>query len=387
MKILIIGGGFGGCASAEMLSQIKGTEITIVEKSKFLGAGVRTYTYGGHPYTFGPRHFLTNKKETYIYLKKFLKLRNVNYHQFKSYVEADNQFYNYPINTSDIEEMPDKAKIKKELNNRMNKKISAKNLEEFWLKAIGPTLYGKIIDNYNKKMWLVNSNKKIDTFKWSPKGYTIKKGSKAAFDDHISCYPYAKDGYNKYFDNILKLKNVKVLFNSMAKNFNLKNRTAYINGKKRNFDILINTISPDEVFNFKYGKLAFIGRDFHKIVLPCKEVFPKDVFFLYYPNKENFTRLVEYKKFTQHKSKTTLIGMEIPSLNGRFYPVPIKSEQKKAKKYFEQFTKNTYSIGRAGSYRYEVDIDDCIYQSMLIKKDIENNKWSGPVMGEEFKIL
>jgi UDP-galactopyranose mutase len=387
MKILIIGGGFGGCASAEMLSQIKGTEITIVEKSKFLGAGVRTYTYGGHPYTFGPRHFLTNKKETYIYLKKFLKLRNVNYHQFKSYVEADNQFYNYPINTSDIEEMPDKAKIKKELNNRMNKKISAKNLEEFWLKAIGPTLYGKIIDNYNKKMWLVNSNKKIDTFKWSPKGYTIKKGSKAAFDDHISCYPYAKDGYNKYFDNILKLKNVKVLFNSTAKNFNLKNRTAYINGKKKNFDILINTISPDEVFNFKYGKLAFIGRDFHKIVLPCKEVFPKDVFFLYYPNKENFTRLVEYKKFTQHKSKTTLIGMEIPSLNGRFYPVPIKSEQKKAKKYFEQFKKNTYSIGRAGSYRYEVDIDDCIYQSMLIKKDIENNKWSGPVMGEEFKIL
>ena len=387
MKILIIGGGFGGCASAEMLSQIKGTEITIVEKSKFLGAGVRTYTYGGHPYTFGPRHFLTNKKETYIYLKKFLKLRNVNYHQFKSYVEADNQFYNYPINTSDIEEMPDKAKIKKELNNRMNKKISAKNLEEFWLKAIGPTLYGKIIDNYNKKMWLVNSNKKIDTFKWSPKGYTIKKGSKAAFDDHISCYPYAKDGYNKYFDNILKLKNVKVLFNSTAKNFNLKNRTAYINGKKKNFDILINTISPDEVFNFKYGKLAFIGRDFHKIVLPCKEVFPKDVFFLYYPNKENFTRLVEYKKFTQHKSKTTLIGMEIPSLNGRFYPVPIKSEQKKAKKYFEQFKKNTYSIGRAGSYRYEVDIDDCIYQSMLIKKDIENNKWSGTVMGEEFKIL
>ena len=384
---MIIGGGFGGSASAEMLSQIKGTEITIVEKSKFLGAGVRTYTYGGHPYTFGPRHFLTNKKETYIYLKKFLKLRNVNYHQFKSYVEADNQFYNYPINTSDIEEMPDKAKIKKELNNRMNKKISAKNLEEFWLKAIGPTLYGKIIDNYNKKMWLVNSNKKIDTFKWSPKGYTIKKGSKAAFDDHISCYPYAKDGYNKYFDNILKLKNVKVLFNSTAKNFNLKNRTAYINGKKKNFDILINTISPDEVFNFKYGKLAFIGRDFHKIVLPCKEVFPKDVFFLYYPNKENFTRLVEYKKFTQHKSKTTLIGMEIPSLNGRFYPVPIKSEQKKAKKYFEQFTKNTYSIGRAGSYRYEVDIDDCIYQSMLIKKDIENNKWSGPVMGEEFKIL
>ena len=386
MKILIIGGGFAGCSAAEMLSKIRGTKITLVEKSKFLGAGVRTFTYGGHPYTFGPRHFLTNKKETYLYLKKFLKLRNCNYHQFKSYVESDNQFYNYPINFSDIELMPDKAKIKKELKQRKNKKISAKNLEEFWLKSIGPTLYKKIIDNYNKKMWLVNSNKNLDTFNWSPKGYTIKKGSRAAFDDHISCYPVAKDGYNQYFDKILKIKNVKVLFRSIANKFNLKNKTAYINGKKNSFDIIINTIAPDEILNFKYGRLGFIGRDFHKIVLPLKEIFPKDVFFLYYPNKESFTRLVEYKKFTLHKSETTLIGMEIPSTNGRFYPVPIKSEQRKAKKYFNNFVEGTYSIGRAGSYRYEVDIDDCIYQSMLIKKDIENNNWNGPVVGKEFKI-
>ena len=35
--------------------------------------------------------------------------------------------------------MPDKTKIKKELKQRKIK-ISAKNLEEFWLKSIGPTL-------------------------------------------------------------------------------------------------------------------------------------------------------------------------------------------------------------------------------------------------------
>jgi UDP-galactopyranose mutase len=386
MKILILGGGFAGCSSAEMLSKIKGAKITLVERSGFLGAGVRTFYYGGHPYTFGPRHFLTKKKETYDYLKKFLKLRNCNYHQFKSYVEADNQFYNYPLNTNDIENMPDKTKVKKEIKKNNGKEIKANNLEEFWLKSVGPTLYDKIINNYNKKMWLVSSNKKLDTFNWSPKGYTIKKGSRAAFDDHISCYPYAEDGYNSYFDNILKIKNVKVRLKSILSKVNLKKKIAYLNNKKINFDYFINTISPDEIFNFKLGKLAFIGRDFHKIVFPVREVFPKNVFFLYYPNKESFTRLVEYKKFTRHKSKTTLVGMEIPSLNGRYYPVPIKSEQRKAKKYFDQFTEGTYSIGRAGSYRYEVDIDDCIYQSMLIKKDILQDQWNGPVMGEEFKI-
>ena len=81
-----------------------------------------------------------------------------------------------------------------------------------------------------------------------------------------------------------------------------------------------------------------------------------------------------------------MIGVEIPSKNGKYYPLPIKSEQKTAKKYFDDFKHNCFSIGRAGSYRYEVDIDDCIYQALEIKKIIENDNWNGPVVGEEFKI-
>jgi UDP-galactopyranose mutase len=386
MKIVIIGGGFAGCASAELLSSFKDLKITLIEKSSFLGAGVRTFFYGGHPYTYGPRHFLTQKIETYEYLKKFLDLRNCNYHQFKSYVETDNKFYNYPINTTDIDEMPDKKKIFNELK-KIKKNINPKNLEEFWIKSVGRTLFNKIIDKYNKKMWLVDSCNKIDTFKWSPKGYTIKKGKKAAFDNWISMYPSEKDGYNGFFDNILKKKNIKFYFNTSVTSLDTKKKTLYLNKKlKINFDILINTISPDEIFNKKFGELGFIGRDLHKIVLPTENVFPRNVFFLYYPNDEKFTRLVEYKKFTQHKSKTSLIGMEVPSMNGRFYPLPFKSEQKKAKKYFDQMPKNFYSIGRAGTYRYEVDIDDCIWQALQIKKQIETGKWDGPTIGEEFKI-
>tara|TARA_B100000989_G_scaffold191598_1_gene144359 strand:+ start:58391 stop:59545 length:1155 start_codon:yes stop_codon:yes gene_type:complete len=380
MKICIIGGGFAGCSSAEILSHIKGVKIKIFERSNILGAGVRTHFYGGHPYTFGPRHFLTTKVETYNYLKKFLKLRNCNYHQFKSYVASDNQFYNYPLNTKDLNKMPDKKKIYNEIKNTP-KKHNAKNLEEFWIRSVGKTLFSKIIKKYNEKMWMV-SCKNLDTFNWSPKGYTIKKGSKAAFDTHISCYPTHKDGYNRYFDLINKIKNVKVNFNQKIKKIDFKKRYIQSNGKKFNFDVLINTIAPDTLFDFKFGKLKFIGRDFHKIVFPVKEVFPQDVFFLYYPGDEKFTRLVEYKKFTRHKSKTTLVGMEVPSLNGRLYPLPISKEQKLAQKYFKLFPKNTFSIGRAGTYRYEIDIDDCIYQSLEIKKILEKDSWKSPIIGK-----
>lgn len=109
-KILIIGGGFAGCSSAEMLSKIPNTKITLIEKGNKLGAGVRTHFNGGHPFTFGPRHFLTTKIEAYNYLKKFLNLRNVNYHKFISYVRDDDNFYNYPLNFKDLEKMPDKKK-------------------------------------------------------------------------------------------------------------------------------------------------------------------------------------------------------------------------------------------------------------------------------------
>ena len=311
-------------------------------------------------------------------------MRNCNYHQFKSYVEQDDNFYNYPLNKKDIQVMPDRKKIYKQLKNK-KKIINANNLEEFWIKSVGKILYNKVIKNYNKKMWMVDDCKTLDTFNWSPKGFTIKSGNRAAFNDRISAYPIHKDGYNRFFDKIKKIKNVKIKMKTTLDKLNMQKKTYQIGGKKYKFDILINTIAPDTLFNYKYGKLKFIGRDLIKIVFPTKEVFPKDVFFLYYPNTEKFTRMVEYKKFTKHKSKNSLVGLEIPSKNGRYYPFPIKSEQKKARKYFSLFKHNCFSIGRAGTYRYEVDIDDCIEQSLKIKEIILKNSWDGPIVGERFK--
>ena len=376
-KVLIIGGGIAGCSSARILSKNKHLNITLVEKSKFLGAGVRTFYYGGHPYTFGPRHFLTHNKKIFNYLNSIVPMRKCSEHEFITYVERDNQFYNYPLNVLDIEKMPDKKKIKKEIKNRNLHKIkNSKNMEQYWINSIGKTLYSKTIEKYNKKMWLVDNNKKIDTFNWSPKGATLKKGPRAAWDKAISAYPIKRNGYNDFFDGVEKLK-IKLFLNSTIKVKNLKKKIFLINNKPKKFDIVISTISPDFFFNKKFGNLDFIGRDFHKIVFPTENVFPKNVYFLYYANDEKFTRLVEYKKFTKHKSKTSLIGIEFPSKNGKHYPVPIKKFIKRSHKYLKLFPEWFFSIGRAGSYRYEVDIDDSIEQALEIDKIIKNDNYEG----------
>ena len=75
-KVLIIGGGPAGCAAAHQISLLDKYEILIVEQSNRLGGGCKTMTFGGHPYTFGPRHFLTDKKYLYDFLNKFVPMRS-----------------------------------------------------------------------------------------------------------------------------------------------------------------------------------------------------------------------------------------------------------------------------------------------------------------------
>jgi UDP-galactopyranose mutase len=114
-------------------------------------------------------------------------------------------------------------------------------------------------------------------------------------------------------------------------------------------------------------------------------VFPEHVYFLYYANDEAFTRMVEYKKFTHHKSPTSLVGLEIPSFNGKHYPLPFISEQELARKYYELMPEHVYSTGRAGSYRYGLDIDDCIEQAMLMAQQIKEGGRDYPVPVKQWR--
>ncbi|TPQ40869.1 UDP-galactopyranose mutase [Bradyrhizobium guangdongense] len=373
---LVIGGGVAGCAASHQLMQLGGWNVTLVEAAPFLGAGLRTFHYGGHPYTFGPRHFLTQNRRVYDYMNAICPLRSCAEHQFVTYVERDNAFYNYPIHEDDIARMPDRDKIAAE-RQAATGVAAAKNLEEYWIGSVGRTLYEKFIDKYNKKMWLVDDNSEIDTFNWSPKGVTIKSGPRAAWDTAISAYPYAADGYNRYFD--IATVGVNVLLSTRIERYDIPNRTVWIKGEKKSYDLIVSTVSPDELFERCYGELRFIGRDFHKIVFPTEHVFPEHVYFLYYANDEPFTRLVEYKKFTHHKSPTSLVGMEIPSLNGKHYPLPFKADQELARKYLELMPDNVYSVGRAGSYRYGLDVDDCLEQAMVMATQIKEGGRDYPV--------
>lgn len=378
-KALIIGGGFAGCAAAHQFALAGGWDVTLIEASEQLGAGVRTQWLGGHPYTFGPRHFLTQNEAVWEYMNKYVPLRRCNEHQFLTYVEQDMAFYNYPIHRDDIARMPDRDRVEYELENQAFHH-PPQNFEQFWQDSIGDTLYNKFINSYSKKMWGVKSNAEIDTFSWSPKGVTIKSGPRAGWDTALSGYPLAKTGYDDYF--VLATEDTEVLLNTKVKYWDVPSRLAFTEHECIAYDILVNTISPDQmIYDSGFDELKFMGRRIEPVILPIEFALPPDVYFSYYAGDERYTRITEYKKFTRHVDpSSTLITLEYPDANaGRLYPLPLRSEQEKAQRYFSLMPEGVYSLGRAGSYNYAVDMDDCIAQAMEMMKKIKAGGRDHPV--------
>ena len=46
---------------------------------------------------------------------------------------------------------------------------------------------------------------------------------------------------------------------------------------------------------------------------------------------------------------------------------------------------NVFSIGRNGSYRYSVDIDDCIEQALHVAELIKKNEWENAIPLEKHR--
>ena len=231
-------------------------------------------------------------------------------------------------------------------------------------------------------MWCLEDLRSIDTFSWSPKGVALKEGKPAAWEGVYSGYPYAADGYNKYFD--FAVKDAKVFLNHPLRVHCLAKKEFLINDEVTSFDIVVSTVSPDLLFEGAIS-LPFIGRRLEKVVLPVEYAFPKDVYFTYYGQNEKYTRIVEYKKFTKHSSPSTLIGIEYPEINGRKdYPIPLKREQRVASALFEQLPENFFTMGRAGSYLYQIDIDDCIEQAHELSRQVSSGIYEGPVPCKQY---
>lgn len=358
MKALIIGGGFAGTTTGNLLAQ-DGWDVTILEKAENLGGGCRTFFYGGHPFTYGPRVYYGYSDKVFDYLNNLLPMRRFPF-ELRTYVESEKRFFTYPIHEDDIPEMSDSKKIKEQLDNRDNSK-EPNDFEEYWINRVGKKLYDMFVNTYSKKMWMIEDNKIFDIFKWSAKDNPIETGTREAYKGSYIGYPVATDGYNSYFEKMVE--NCNVIFNAQISKIDLENKKISLEGNKElDADIIVSTIPIDELFAYKYGELPYVGRDFSVFILPSKQVFPGDVRFCHYAGNEPHTRITEFKKITYYESDDSLFVLEKPSKNNKLYPYLTKDNMTVVDKYLNDLPEGVLSIGRLGTYKYST-IEQTIVQA------------------------
>lgn len=344
MKALILGGGFAGTTTAFLLKR-EGWDVTLVEKEPHLGGGCRTFFHCGHPFQYGPRLYYGHSKLIFDWVNRFVPIRRFPFELrtlAHETIEAERRFWSYPPHIDDVPRYPRAAQIQRELAERDNSREPL-DFDEYYRQKVGPTLYDMFTDHYSRRMWRVENNKVFDTFSWSAKDEPLASGTRDAYKGSHIGFPVPLNGYNDYFDAMTQ--GVDLIYGQDAgavDPFRSEGR----------FEVIVSTIPIDELVG-RPDSLQYVGRDFHFLMLPCKQVFPGDVRFCHYAGAgDEWTRVTEWKKLTYFESENTLLLLEKPSSNGKLYAFQTKANLAKVKEYQAMLPRNVFSIGRLGTGRY-----------------------------------
>ena len=110
---------------------------------------------------------------------------------------------------------------------------------------------------------------------------------------------------NKFFD--VSLEGVNQLLSTEIMSIDFDDRSVALkNNEKITSDLIISTVSPDFLFNYCYGELEYVGRDFFKIVLPINKFYLMMYILFIHNRKSTTNKVTEFKKFTKHESNNSL---------------------------------------------------------------------------------
>ena len=344
-RILVLGGGVAGASIAYYLTE-KGFDVTIVEKNSRVGGLARTCYYAGHPYEFGPHIWfwpggpeapinstITKLTDNELY---FIERR------LFTYVEADRRKYRYPVHYADVELMPERDQIERELRENRDgqlklieerlPEIGNCKFEEYFAAAIGATLYHKFMANYTWKMWNIPGDELETSMVWddrfqneqgAPTTQKVSGYDPLKFDDHtlgkgIRFQVYPKHGWNAVWDAMVARS---TLVHDSVVGIRDEHKQPYIltlSGEKYYFSdyhTVFSSIDIDRLWG--EDTLPYTGRMMIPLLIPgLARAFPENAESLHYSSCEFQTRVTEMKAITRHASPDTLILIEVPVLPG-----------------------------------------------------------------------
>jgi len=369
--VIIAGCGLSGAVLAEQFANLLNKRVIILEKRNHIGGNCYDYIdeNGILINKYGAHIFHTNDEEVWDYIQNFSEWIRWD-HKVLGYV--DGKLVPIPVNINTVNQLfSQNIKNEEEMNqwlqNSQMKIDTPKNSEDICLSRVGKDLYEKMFKLYTFKQW----NK-----------YPIELDSEVLsripvrnnFDDRYFTDRYQalpKNGYTKFFENLIKHKNIEVKLNT-----NFLDHKLLIPKDK----IIIFTGPIDQYFeDSNYPKLEYRSINFIKESYQNINFYQTNSVVNYPELNVPFTRIVEYKHFLHQKSDHTTIVKEITTDVGEpYYPVPNKRNQDLYENYKilaqnEMRSKNIHFIGRLANYKY-FNMDQAISNSLeYFKTNFLNN--------------
>lgn len=344
---IVVGAGFAGAVASRLLANV-GKKVLVIERKKHLAGHCHDYKnqFGINVHTYGPHIFHTNSKKVWDFVNSFAEFNDYQ-HKVVSYAEGN--YYNFPINLdtlcnvfgehfsiNDIDEILSREVSKSNFSNPPD------NFRDAVVSQIGEKLYKLFYENYTKKQWERDPlSLSADLAKRIP----IRHNRDARyFSDVYQGIPI--EGYTNLIENILDDDNISIMLG-----------TDYFEiCRSVESDLIVYTGELDRFFDYKYGKLQYRSL---KLELRTynKESF-QDFAVINYPNDYDWTRITEFKKFTNDYSEKTTVCFEYPKNDGDPYYIVLDSDNIERRKEYLKMVKTLEEkkkhvfVGRLAEYKY-----------------------------------
>lgn len=370
---LIVGAGITGATIANILNN-NGYKVLVIDKKNHLGGMAHTSVINGiKVHTYGPHIFHTNSENVWQFINKF---GSFNSYVHQPIVKASNcRIYNLPFNMNMFSKVYDEYRpyvVRKIIDKELAsiRKDTWGNLSNFRNKAIslvGPTIYYLFIHYYTEKQWL----KSVDEL--SPDIIT-RIPLRFTYDNNYFNAKYQGipiDGYTSIIENMLH--GVEVI-----KNADYLSAKDYFNNKANK---IIYTGAIDEYYNYRFGELEYISRDFKIYDIPVSNYYGASV--INFADRDTpYIRETEHKHFDANNDNSdnyTVITRETSikfdknnNALDRCYPVNTVDNTNRYLKYKDMSkSDNIIFCGRLGDYRY-YDMDGAISRAIEITKNLVN---------------
>ena len=360
--IIIVGSGFAGSTLARKFANVN-KKVLIYEKRNHIGGNMyeEILENGVRVHKYGPHIFHTNSKMVFDFLKKY---SDWYFYEHKVLGKINDNLVPIPFNFKSIELLYGQkkaTKIKKKLQEKYPnvKKISILDLindSDPTIKKLGEFVYKNVFENYTAKQWNIPISE-ID------KSVINRVPVILGYDDRYfqDKYQYMpKDGYTKVFENLLNHKNITLeLEHNALEDIKIKDNKIYLDNKEYK-GIVIYTGEIDELFEYKYGALPY--RSLNLVFENYDMNYYQPTSVLNYPNEEDYTRITEFKYFSnQIIDGSTTILKEYPlkydykdKTKVPYYAIINEENLKKYNQYKDLVSKipNLYLCGRLAEYKY-----------------------------------